>query len=1313
MKNVIRKITTWLLVFGMTFTPVLTSIDAVAANASEEEVTIVVSEPVQAVVDAADDLAVAEGRQEQEETVTGAVPDVDEAAQDVHDAVTDLINDKEVNPLPFGYTAQQDDALKTLVGIADTNVDLIVDEADNLANADKEKQAQAAKAQSQLSAADDVADDYEETVDQATVSIASLNSKIVNASTIDEATSAFNQVSELKAGVDKAYKDSQDKFDAISEEFSQAVSDYRQARKDYKDAVDNGLEDTGNAKDAMEWAWRVAKNIEQKANDLQKEADRNYRNDVFAINMQVLAAASALDKSTDDYKDAVFWSGLANKGEEQAKKNWEDAEADLTAAEKALKDAKDDRDEKQAAVDAAKLKVADKKSAYETAKEKAEQAEKTKNEKQSAYNSANDLYELAVNTQADLKTQIDTQKTVVVAAQEAVNLAKEAKDSAKEEVDRLTGEVNDLDSEINGKDGLKAQIADLESQIEELNGTIATLEGEIESDAQALEQARKDKQDLENQLGDETKGKIKEYNAKVAELGDENSGLTKELEDAKTKLEDLDEKLESEYKPAYQAALQNLKDAQVIKAVYKVEQAEITAYNRAWNKQSQTVKNADMNLAKQLITYQLYKDKVIDVQLNDDDTVTGIGLSFSVDNGVITATYTVDGEEVTRKFSYKTEDKNNYNGKAKSAHWLIIDAIIETPIYEEQDIPTGEIYYTNGYGQEVTLPRYIDGVNYKLGDPDEDGKRDVYKKEWNPWTYKYEWKKANTYYNTYYYEKERTEKSQVQVGVNTSTSEYFKETTFFDIEDKDTVNATNNKNEAYGKIYDKDGVAWMDKLPDMVDPDKEGSLAYQVNKLQGEVNDLYAEIYGETGLQAQITTLQTEIETLEGSTKPSDLAAKKAELGDENSGLIKQYNDKVAELGDENSGKIKDLADLQAQLEDAEGLLSTNTTDLTNKRNTLSTQQGVLAALVSEKWFMDWIGVPTARGIKAGAEWDYSRALSAYNKAQSEANSAYQDWQNAETELSNARTARNTANFWIDWWYQPQYDRALASRNFYKDKYDTAKKQADAWKKRVEETYQDKEQKAANLDAVTAQAIIDYKKVTAEYNLASNEFKALKNAAIAAQTSLKNAKAKAVVVEQKLKALKNSDESWDQIDALIAEWELQLESARQEVEEKKKEADLLEEALKKAEENLENTINRIIEDHERRVAEEGGEGGGTPAGYIAPVAGAGEIVLIPLTGGTGVAGVRTGRTTAEAEESTSIPAVTNSTTPATTLEEEALPAAAEATTNLEDNELPAAQGATEAGMNLWWLWAAIAVLVALGFGVYKYVDNNKKKANTK
>ena len=35
MNKLIKKLTTWLLVFGMTFTPVLTSINAVAANAEE------------------------------------------------------------------------------------------------------------------------------------------------------------------------------------------------------------------------------------------------------------------------------------------------------------------------------------------------------------------------------------------------------------------------------------------------------------------------------------------------------------------------------------------------------------------------------------------------------------------------------------------------------------------------------------------------------------------------------------------------------------------------------------------------------------------------------------------------------------------------------------------------------------------------------------------------------------------------------------------------------------------------------------------------------------------------------------------------------------------------------------------------------------------------------------------------------------------------------------------------------------------------------------------------------------------------------
>ncbi len=111
-------------------------------------------------------------------------------------------------------------------------------------------------------------------------------------------------------------------------------------------------------------------------------------------------------------------------------------------------------------------------------------------------------------------------------------------------------------------------------------------------------------------------------------------------------------------------------------------------------------------------------------------------------------------------------------------------------------------------------------------------------------------------------------------------------------------------------------------------------------------------------------------------------------------------------------------------------------------------------------------------------------------------------------------------------------------------------------------------------------------------------------------------------------------------------------------------------------------------------------------------------VLIPLTGGTtpsGVAGVRvaaagegegTGEGTAPADNTVA----KNNTS---TIEETELPGAAEApSTNLKDTDLPGAQGATDNEANLWWLWAAIAVLLALGFGVYKYVDNKKKAENT-
>ncbi len=62
------------------------------------------------------------------------------------------------------------------------------------------------------------------------------------------------------------------------------------------------------------------------------------------------------------------------------------------------------------------------------------------------------------------------------------------------------------------------------------------------------------------------------------------------------------------------------------------------------------------------------------------------------------------------------------------------------------------------------------------------------------------------------------------------------------------------------------------------------------------------------------------------------------------------------------------------------------------------------------------------------------------------------------------------------------------------------------------------------------------------------------------------------------------------------------------------------------------------------------------------------------------------------------------------MEDEALPAAAEATT-LEDEDLAGAQGVEE-GASMWWIWLLIVLAAAAGFGVYKYVDNKKKKAGT-
>lgn len=128
-----------------------------------------------------------------------------------------------------------------------------------------------------------------------------------------------------------------------------------------------------------------------------------------------------------------------------------------------------------------------------------------------------------------------------------------------------------------------------------------------------------------------------------------------------------------------------------------------------------------------------------------------------------------------------------------------------------------------------------------------------------------------------------------------------------------------------------------------------------------------------------------------------------------------------------------------------------------------------------------------------------------------------------------------------------------------------------------------------------------------------------------------------------------------------------------------------------------------------------GESGSTPTPGTPATSGP---VLIPLTGGTtggrtSVAGVRTPATGEGTGEGTAPADNTVAKNNISTLEETELPGAAEApSSNLEDNDLPGAQGATEDGMNLWWLWAAIALAIAIGFGIYKYADNKKKAENT-
>ena len=295
------------------------------------------------------------------------------------------------------------------------------------------------------------------------------------------------------------------------------------------------------------------------------------------------------------------------------------------------------------------------------------------------------------------------------AAQQAYNDATAVAKAAQDEADAaaetariLEGKLDDAETKMNqAKADYEAALDEYEEAIKEVvkaqavlkvTKTYAGMEGAVAvADAKkALDNAEAAQKRAER-LKNEKEGT---YNNAVEELGK----AREEAEEAKGKLDDA--------KQALSDADRELKKAELIVAINQTEANEITTYNGYANnngKTEQDVKDADIELVKGLIRYQLFDTNKVD---DADDIVF-----TESEEGTIIATYRTrneDGEtvEVVQKFKFDPAQVQDIHGKENSYHWLVITTV-ESESAGTQRVKVGTEYYYTKNGQEMNVEKYF------------------------------------------------------------------------------------------------------------------------------------------------------------------------------------------------------------------------------------------------------------------------------------------------------------------------------------------------------------------------------------------------------------------------------------------------------------------------------------------------------------------------------------------------------------------------------------------------------------------------------
>lgn len=597
MKKIVRKSVTWLLIFAMAFTPIFVGLDVEIVNASEDGLTLKVSDgdktesyefdptnlndaaksevseaqsaldasaEAQAAADAAEDAAQdASGEKENAETYAGQA---EELLNSLNDGAADLAAQvKEAND---AYEKAQSE-------VADANTKLAA--AQQLLNQAEQAVIDAATEQAKADAAILLADataaltsaeaDYQlklQAVKNAASEVESLKSTAVEeAAKVNksEATDAMSDASDL---IDKALspdKDTKNNESVIGYYYKQVgyVNDNDKKADDAKDAADQAIADAELAKDAAEQAIadaqtskeeleqevaQIEADTKQAIADLEQEVqDKIDNTDKFGVTAEQ-ASEDALDAAKTAKNEAENYEALAAAAEARAKAN-------LEAASKSFTDDTATRESLQNNVNAARAAATEAETFAKAAAAAATQAKDAEAKAKEAYDylakvledalkaakeaeeDYNDKIDAANGTRETVNSDIDAANTLVGNYDNSIAGTKETIKAANEAADNANNHHGYLKG---AEERADKAVAAADKAIETTDGKIAEQNGKIDAANTAIGNYNDGIDTLEGKKSDYD-GSLEDYNDVVDEYNVLIDAANEAIESANEKIE--------------------------------------------------------------------------------------------------------------------------------------------------------------------------------------------------------------------------------------------------------------------------------------------------------------------------------------------------------------------------------------------------------------------------------------------------------------------------------------------------------------------------------------------------------------------------------------------------------------------------------------------------------------------------------------------------------------------------------------------------------------------------------------------------------